>query len=69
MIDKLAKDLKTGVIDIHSVLKDHPEWLPDGVHPDTTGATAIAKAVYMALTGKDYTGESPVEMPTLNKRK
>ena len=69
MIDKLATDLQTGVIDVHSALKDHPEWLPDGVHPNTAGANAIAKAVYMALTGKEYTGDVPVEVPTRNKKR
>lgn len=66
MIDKLASDLETGIIDSHSALKDHPEWLPDGVHPDDAGATAIAIVIFRALTGKQYTGVAPVDVPTRN---
>lgn len=63
LLDKLAKEEKLGVIDIHGALKDHPEWLPDRVHPNTAGATAMAKTVFKALTGKDFTGEVPLSQP------
>lgn len=60
MLDTLAKELKTGTIDIYGALKGHPEWLPDRVHPNTAGATAMARAVYQALTGKAFTSEAPL---------
>ncbi|MCE9552549.1 MAG: hypothetical protein K8T91_04115 [Planctomycetes bacterium] len=53
MIDKVAQENQAGVIDMHSALKDHPETLPDRVHPNTAGATLMAKAAYKALTGKE----------------
>lgn len=51
-IDKLAKDMDLGVIDMHDALEKHPEMLPDKVHPDTAGAGEMAKAACKALTGK-----------------
>ena len=52
MIDKIAAELHTGTIDLHSALKEHPEMLPDRVHPSTDGAALMARAVHEALTGK-----------------
>jgi len=60
MLDKFAADEKFDVIDIHGALKDHPEMLPDRVHPNTAGATVMAKTVFQALTGKEYSGPEPV---------
>lgn len=51
-IDKLAREMKLEVIDMHKALEDKPELLPDRVHPNTAGAGEMAKAAYMALTGK-----------------
>jgi lysophospholipase L1-like esterase len=53
LITKIAKDLKLGLIDVHGALKGKDELIPDKVHPNTEGATVIAKAVYQGLTGKD----------------
>ena len=53
IIDQVAQENQAGVIDMHSALKDHPETLPDRVHPNTAGATLMAKAAYKALTGKE----------------
>ena len=50
-IDKLAKEMDLGVIDMHAALKRHPEMLPDRVHPDTAGAGEMAKAAFEVLTG------------------
>ncbi|MES2661515.1 MAG: GDSL-type esterase/lipase family protein [Verrucomicrobiota bacterium] len=52
IIDKLATELKTGVIDMYAALKDKPQLLPDRVHPNTEGAGEMAKAAYQVLTGK-----------------
>ncbi len=61
MIDKIAQEMQTGVIDMHSALNDHPEMLPDRVHPNTAGATLMAKAAFKALTGKEF----PASVPAL----
>ncbi len=52
LVDKLAKKKGLGVIDMHAALIDHPELLPDRVHPNNAGALLMAKAAYTALTGK-----------------
>lgn len=51
-INKLAKELNLGLIDMHKALEDQPELLPDRVHPNTEGAREMAKAAFKALTGK-----------------
>jgi lysophospholipase L1-like esterase len=60
LLDKLAAEEHLDVIDIHAALKDHPELLPDRVHPNDAGATVMAKAVFQALTGTEFTGPAPV---------
>ena len=52
LIDKVAKDLKLGVIDLHAALKGKDSLIPDNVHPNAGGAGAMAGATYEALTGK-----------------
>ncbi len=59
MIKKVASDAHAGVIDVHAATAGHDEWYKDNVHPSTEGATAIAAAVYRALTGKDWVGAVP----------
>jgi lysophospholipase L1-like esterase len=51
-INALATQLHLGVIDMHAALTDHPQFLPDRVHPNTDGAAALASAAFTALTGK-----------------
>jgi acyl-CoA thioesterase I len=51
VIEKIAKETKVGVIDVHNALKGHDAWIPDNVHPNAEGAKAIATAVCEALTG------------------
>jgi lysophospholipase L1-like esterase len=53
ILDKVAQDTGAGVIDVYAALKDHPDHLPDNVHPDAEGATLMARAVYKSLTGKE----------------
>lgn len=48
-IRAVASERGVGVIDVHAALKDHPELLPDGVHPNAEGAALIAQTVYRAL--------------------
>lgn len=52
MIKEIAARAKTGVIDMHAALKEHPETLPDRVHPNTEGAGLMAKAAFEVLTGR-----------------
>lgn len=58
MIEQVAKDWKAGVIDVHAATMNDV-WPKDNVHPSAEGATAIAKAAYHSLTGKDWQGEVP----------
>jgi lysophospholipase L1-like esterase len=66
LIDKLADEGHYGLIDIHGVVKDHPELFPDKVHPNGEGSTLLAKAVYKALRGQEYTNALPL---VIEKRK
>ena len=52
VINKVAQDLKLGVIDVYAALQGKDNLIPDNVHPNGGGATAIAQAVFKALTGK-----------------
>ena len=52
VVKGLAKELKLGLIDVYSALEGKDGLIPDKVHPNTAGATAIAEAVYQGLTGK-----------------
>lgn len=69
MINRLSWGEKLSLIDIHGALKDHPEMLPDRVHPNTDGATVMAKTVFQALTGKEFTGADPVVAVPEEKKK
>ncbi len=53
IVDRLAHELKTGVIDMHAALADKAALLPDRVHPNTEGAGEMAKAAFQVLTGTD----------------
>jgi lysophospholipase L1-like esterase len=48
-VDQLAKAKNLPVIDMHQALKNHPELLPDRVHPNTEGAALMAKAASEAI--------------------
>jgi acyl-CoA thioesterase I len=68
LIDKVAQEEKADVIDIHSALLNHPELFPDNLHPADAGSTVMAKTVFKALTGKDYSGAEvalPVPKPVV----
>jgi lysophospholipase L1-like esterase len=52
VIEKLAKELNVGVIDVHAALEGRDELIPDKVHPNNDGATLIAGAVFKGLTGQ-----------------
>ena len=46
---RVAEQTGSGVIDLHALTADHPEWLPDGIHPNADGNAAIAECVAEAL--------------------
>jgi acyl-CoA thioesterase-1 len=45
-IHQVATDMNVWLIDVYTPLKDHPEYFPDGVHPNPEGAKIIAKIIY-----------------------
>jgi alpha-L-fucosidase 2 len=59
-IKQVGKEAKLPVVDVYSLLIDHPEYFPDGIHPTmTTGkrgnepaAQIIATAIHKAITSK-----------------
>ena len=54
MINDVAKATQARVIDVHAALVGKDALIPDKVHPNTDGATEIAKAVYQGVTGKAF---------------
>ena len=53
IIADIAARLKLGVINMHAALIHMAYLLPDRNHPNDEGAGEMAKAAYLALTGKD----------------
>jgi hypothetical protein len=43
MIDQIAADTGSTLIDYQKAFESHPEYFPDGMHPDDTGTLAIGK--------------------------
>lgn len=52
IIRRIARDLKLEIIDVYAALEGKDELIPDTVHPNTGGATLIAKAVTDVLGAK-----------------
>ena len=52
LLDKLAKEMGLGIIDMYAALKDSPELIPDKVHPNAEGAKKMAEAAKAVLVGK-----------------
>lgn len=51
LIPQIAKANKTGLIDLHTPLYNHPDLFPDALHPNEEGAAIVAKTVYQKITG------------------
>lgn len=49
LIEEVASESNLPVIDIYNALKDHPEYFPDGVHPNNEGAAIITKEVFNSI--------------------
>jgi acyl-CoA thioesterase-1 len=50
LIRQVASDLGLPLIDVYTPLIGHPEYFPDGVHPNSAGAQIIANTIYQAIT-------------------
>ena len=48
-IKQVAEDLGLTIIDVYTPLSGHPEYFPDGVHPNNDGASIIASEIYKAI--------------------
>ena len=44
-IQQVARKAQVPIIDLYAPLKDHPEMIPDKVHPNAAGAAVIAKTI------------------------
>ena len=49
-IQQVANAMGLPLIDVYDQLTNHPEYFPDGVHPDSEGAQVIANIIYNAIT-------------------
>jgi lysophospholipase L1-like esterase len=49
-IQQVANSMGLPLIDVYTPLVNHPEYFPDGVHPNSEGAQIIANTVYNAIT-------------------
>lgn len=59
MIRRIAGELGAGLADVHAALEKRDELFKDNVHPNTEGATLIARAVFKSLTGREWEGAIP----------
>ncbi|MGO8807104.1 MAG: GDSL-type esterase/lipase family protein [Candidatus Bathyarchaeia archaeon] len=48
-IEQVASTLKLPIINVYTPLINHPEYFPDGVHPNSEGAQIIANIIYKAI--------------------
>lgn len=53
VIRSVAKKRHLPVIDLYAVLKPHPDYYVDGIHPSEPGAALIAGELYRTLTGNE----------------
>jgi len=58
-------DEKATLINLHTTLMAYQDTIRDRVHPNAKGAGLMAKAVYKALTGKEYPGPAPEPAETV----
>jgi lysophospholipase L1-like esterase len=49
LVRQAAAATGSGVVDVHDQLAGHPEYFPDGIHPNDMGTVAVARLVYAAL--------------------
>ena len=51
-IRKVSRHHHLTLIDLHTPLKNHPEYLSDKIHPTKEGSAVIAEEIYKVLIGK-----------------
>lgn len=61
LIPVVAQYTGAELIDFGEVLRDHPQLMPDGIHPNAQGALMLAESAYKAITG-EYGG---LQMPEI----
>jgi len=44
-----AAETGSGIVDVHDDLATHPEYFPDGIHPDDMGTVAVAMLAYAVI--------------------
>lgn len=54
VIEQVASNKSLPVLDVNAAMMNHPEYFPDGVHPNSDGALAIAREVGQAITFDDF---------------
>jgi acyl-CoA thioesterase-1 len=50
LVRQAAAETGSGIVDVHDDLADHPEYFPDGIHPNDTGTVAVAKLVFAVIS-------------------
>ena len=55
MIRDIAAAKSCPIIDFYSLMIDHSDMIPDGVHPNTIGSARMAESLYGTLTGNTVT--------------
>ena len=55
-IQQVASAEGLHLIDAYDPLLNHPEYFPDGVHPDSEGAQIIANIIYNAIKSNSTSG-------------
>ena len=46
ILTEVCAEKNVAVVDLYAATVDHPEWFPDGVHPNADGNKAIAEAIF-----------------------
>ncbi len=52
-IKEVAQERALPLIDLYTLLKPYPEYLPDRIHPNEEGSRIIADEIFRTLTGKE----------------
>ena len=50
LVKEVGDELGITTIDLYTITENRPEWFPDGCHPNKDGNTAIANAIYDAIS-------------------
>lgn len=50
LVKEVGDELGITTIDLYTITENHPEYFPDGCHPNKEGNTVIADAIYDAIS-------------------